>query len=72
MSLGPEWAYRITVEGDHWFTIQEWCEQNIGEFNQTWYKLGIDLADSYIHGRTLSVWYFKHERDATAFALKWA
>lgn len=72
MSLGPEWAYHITIEGDHWPTIQDWCEANIGKFNDTWYKLGIDPAASFIYGVTRSVWYFKHERDAVLFSLRWA
>ena len=72
MSLGPEWKYHIALHREDWYDIQLWCEQTLGEFDVAWYKLGIDPASYVIHGNTETVWYFKNERDAVLFKLKWA
>jgi hypothetical protein len=72
MSLGPEWRYRITLDTPDWYDVQCWCEANLGEFDKTWYKLGIDPAEYVIEGRTRTVWYFKDERDAIKFSLRWS
>lgn len=72
MSLGPEWAYHITVDREDWEVIQHWCNVNIGKFDHEWYKLGIDPADYIIHGSTRTTWYFKEEKHAVIFKLKWA
>lgn len=72
MSMGPEWKYRIVLRRDDWPDVQSWCEQTLGKFNDAWYKLGIDHASYIIHGYVETVWYFKHERDAVLFQLRWA
>ena len=70
--MNPEWKYRITLETPEWYEIQEWCEVNIGEFDRDWYKLGIDPAEYIIEGRTRTTWYFKQEKHAIDFSLRWS
>jgi hypothetical protein len=72
MSLGPEWAYRITITEPNWQMAQAWCELNIGKFDEEWYKLGIDIADNFLSGQVRSTWYFKREQDAVLFSLRWS
>ena len=64
--------HKVTIYNDEWHLAQEWCEQNIGEFNDTWYKLGIDPVSSLFYDKVESVWYFKNESDAVLFKLRWA
>lgn len=70
--MSPEWKYRITLNISNWDAAQAWCEENIGKFDDTWYKLGIDPIEYVVEGQARSVWYFKNENDATMFALRWA
>ncbi len=69
--LGSEWPYCITLHREDWMEVQEWCTANIGEFDQTWYKMGIDPAEYILNGDRRTTWFFKHKQDAILFALKW-
>ena len=69
--MGPEWKYCINLDRDDWDDIQTWCMKYIGEFDQSWYKLGIDPADYIVNGNRRTTWFFKREVDAIMFALKW-
>jgi hypothetical protein len=70
--MSPEWKYHITVENPDWYTMQLWCQDVIGEFDQDWYKLGINPAQYVIDGVTQTTWYFKKEEHAILFKLIWA
>lgn len=70
MILGPEWKHCIVLNRDNWPEIQDWCVANIGEFDQAWYKLGIDPM-AHMIGDRRTTWFFKREVDAILFALKW-
>ncbi len=70
--MGPEWPYRVTLYRDDWDVVQDWCLNNLGEFDQAWYKLGIDPAEFIMYGDRRTVWYFKREADAMFFRLRWA
>lgn len=72
MMLGPEWEYHITIHNPEWPIIESWCECFIGKFDQAWYKLGIDPAESVMTGEVRTTWYFKQETDAVRFKAKWA
>ena len=72
MHSDKDWPYRVEICTSDWYPVQLWCEQIIGEFDQDWYKLGIDPAEYVIDGRTRSTWYFKREQDAVMFKLRWA
>ena len=70
--MGPEWKYHITLFTPDWHIIERWCQFELGEFDDRWYKLGIDPAEYLNTGLTRTVWYFKEEKDAALFALRWA
>ena len=70
--MKEEWAYHITISKDNWEDIERWCEANFGPFNEAWYKLGIDPVDFIFYDHITTTWYFKKEKDAVEFALRWA
>lgn len=72
MVMSPDWKYHITLTTPDWLTVEQWCLANLGKFDDTWYKLGIDPAEYLFSGQVRTVWYFRHERDAVAFALRWS
>ena len=68
--MDPEW-HHVVIYNNDWPAAEEWCQQHIGEFDQDWYKLGIDAADWFRDGPICTRWYFKKEKDAIIFSLKW-
>ena len=73
--MNPKLIHKVIIQNDHWHLAQEWCEQNIGEFNDTWYKLGIDPLETMmrpIGAKMQTVWYFQNEKDAMMFKLRWS
>lgn len=68
--MGPDWPYYIMLDRDDWPDIQDWCVVNIGEFDQAWYKLGIDPL-AHLEGDRRTHWFFKQQKHATLFALRW-
>ena len=54
-----------------WSDAQNWCEEYVGEFNEDWYKLGIDPAAS-LFGDDTTTWFFKEEEKMMLFMLKWS
>lgn len=70
--MTPDWKYHITIETPNWYDAVYWCESYIGKFDHDWYKLGIDPAEYVIDGRTRTTWYFKQEKHAMMFSLRWA
>jgi hypothetical protein len=69
--MNPALKYQVIIHNNDWHLAQEWCQQNIGEFDQDWYKLGIDPMSSMFDQKIQSVWYFRDETDAVMFSLKW-
>ena len=70
MSL--DWQYRITIEHPNWPEVEDWCLLYIGQFDQDWYKLGIDPAEWVINNKARTTWLFNKHEHATMFALRWA
>lgn len=70
--MTQDWPYHITIETPNWWDAELWCLANIGNFDHDWYKLGIDPAEYVIDGRTRTTWYFKQEKHAMMFSLKWS
>lgn len=65
--------YRVTTKKLS-LEAQEWCEENVGERwfavgrktgSWTMFWAGKDSPKNYI-------WYFRNEKDATWFALRWS
>lgn len=72
MHSDKDWPYRVEICTSDWSPVQLWCEQTIGEFDQDWYKLGVDLAEMLDNGLMRTVWLFRREDHAMLFRLKWA
>jgi hypothetical protein len=70
--MNPDLKYQVIIYNDDWHLAQTWCKQNIGEFDQDWYKLGIDPVAHLFNNRTEYIWYFRSEKDALMFKLKWS
>lgn len=72
--MNPDLKYKVVIHNDDWDQAEIWCEQNFGVFGQSWYKLGIDPVDQIFNTdrETESIWYFRYEKDAMIFSLKWS
>jgi hypothetical protein len=66
-----DWPY-VCYTSHPYPEVQAWCEQNIGQFNQEWYKLGEDIAAQSIMSDYKSTYMFRDQRDAMLFELRWA
>jgi len=66
-----DWPYLCYTSHD-WLEVTEWCRQNIGEFDQDWYKLGEDIAAQSIYSDYKSTYMFRREQDAVLFKLRWS
>jgi len=65
-----EWPY-ICYTSHPWPEVCDWCRANIGEFDQTLYKLGEDIAPQSIYTDYKSTYMFRDERHAVLFRLRW-
>ena len=73
--MNPALIHEVVIHNNNWHLAEQWCEQNIGKFDSTWYKLGIDPLEMMMRSadqKTRTVWYFCHEEDAMMFKLKWS
>ena len=70
MTWEQQWPYRVTIAELNWDLVESWCRANIGEFDRDWYKLGADPIQAAFHSLK-TIWLFRRERDAVAFALRW-
>ena len=66
----PEWPFE-EYTSHPWPEVCAWCEQNIGEFDRDWYKLGEDIAAQSIMTDYKSTYLFKREQDVLLFRLRW-
>ena len=65
-----DWPH-VCYTGAYWPDVVAWCEQNIGEFDQDWYKLGEDIMAQSIYTDYKSTYMFRDERHAVLFKLRW-
>jgi hypothetical protein len=70
MGMNPKLIYLATTTHPY-IEVEQWCLDNIGEWNETWYKLGQDIAMVAI-GYHESHYYFSDEKSAILFKLKWS
>ena len=68
--MNPNLIYTATTVHPY-IDVDEWCLENIGEWNITWYKVPQDIAQ-VILGNNKSQYYFADERSAILFKLKWS
>ena len=69
--INPLLVYVAYSRAD-WSETTPWLEENVGEFNKTWYKLGRD-AIMYISPNWRGDEYlFLRDEDRALFILKWS
>ena len=69
--INPLLVYVAYSRAD-WSETTPWLEENVGEFNKTWYKLGRD-AIMYISPNWRGDEYlFLRDKDRALFILKWS
>ena len=66
----PDWPY-VCYTSHPWDEVQVWCDINIGEFDQAWYKLGEDIMASMMTDYK-STYMFRDEQHAVLFQLRWS
>lgn len=66
-----DWPH-VCYTSHPWIEVCAWCEQNIGRFDQEWYKLGEDIAAQGFDPGYRSTYMFRDERHAVLFKLRWA
>jgi hypothetical protein len=65
-----DWPY-VCYTSHPYPAVQDWCWENIGEFDQDWYKLGEDILANMISNYK-STYMFRKEEHAVLFQLRWA
>ena len=57
----------------HYSEVEPWLKENIGEFDQEWYRYGTDIAQGIVAGAPLYDYYrFRDEQAAVLFQLRWS
>jgi hypothetical protein len=57
----------------NWTEVQQWCNDNIGPWNESWYKLGMDPAVGIFSDvKYRDTYLFKNEHDRLLFILRWS
>jgi hypothetical protein len=56
----------------HYIDVEEWCDANIGPWNETWCKEGPDLSGLIFHPDYRTTYYFTTEKDQLMFTLRWS
>jgi hypothetical protein len=53
--------------------VVPWLKENVGEFDDQWYRYGSDIAYGIVAGMPLYDYYrFRDEQAAVLFNLKWS
>jgi hypothetical protein len=66
-----DWPY-VCYTKHPYPAVQDWCENNIGEFDRDWYKLGEDIMAMSMNPSTYkSTYMFRKEEHAVLFQLRW-
>jgi hypothetical protein len=56
-----------------YWEVVEWLEDNVGTFDQEWYRYGTDIAQGIVAGADFYDYYrFRDEQAAILFKLKWS
>ena len=55
-----------------WQEVQQWCHDNVGPWNEKWYKLGEDPAAQIFNPGYRSTYFFTTEQDQLMFILRWS
>jgi len=70
--MNPELTYTASTRS-MWYPVEMWCVENIGTWNQDWYRVHADLAEWVDGANSVSeTYYFRTGEQATLFALRWS
>ena len=68
--MNPLLIYEATTE--HAYPeVEAWCIENIGLWNEDWYRVRHDIAAVAV-GWNKQSYYFRRPEDRTMFMLRWA
>jgi hypothetical protein len=57
----------------HYDQVVPWLEDNIGQFDQEWYRYGSDIAMGIVAGlNPHDIYRFRDEKSAVLFRLRWS
>lgn len=58
---------------ENWIEVDQWCNDNIGAWNESWYKLGMDpTLGIFVDNGYRNTYLFKNEHDRLLFILRWS
>ena len=69
--INPLLVYVAYSRAD-WSDTTPWLEENVGEFNETWYKLGRDAIMFLSPNWRGDEYLFLRDEDRALFILKWS
>lgn len=55
-----------------WTEVADWCETNIGRFDEDWYRYGTDIMAGLTGEPMYDYYRFRTEQAAVLFQLKWS
>ena len=55
-----------------WVEVADWCETNIGKFDQEWYRYGNDILAGMSGEPIYDHYRFRTEQQAILFRLRWS
>jgi len=70
-AINPQLVYVAYSRAD-WSDTTPWLEENVGEFNETWYKLGRDAIMFLSPNWRGDEYLFLRDEDRALFILKWS
>lgn len=68
--LEERFPYECTTRWS-WTEVADWCEAQIGHYNQEWFRYGSDIAMGVDGLPVIDRYRFRTEQQATLFRLKW-
>ena len=55
-----------------WTEVADWCEANVGRFDQDWYRYGTDIMSGVAGWEPYDTYRFRTEQAAVLFRLRWS
>jgi hypothetical protein len=55
-----------------WTEVADWCEANVGQFDQDWYRYGSEIMAGLDGLPVQDTYRFRTEQAAVLFRLKWS
>jgi hypothetical protein len=69
--MGMMFLYKATTTSSM-DQVVPWCEQQLGKFNQDWYRLGRDPAADLMQPYGPDIYYFDNKKYHMWFTLRWS